>query len=249
MKALFAVRAALVAEALVFCALMAGCGAGSIPSLIGGTVTDTQNPLVALYTMRTGCLGQMMVEFGPTTSYGRSTAWSPVTSPLYSSVLVAGMRASTTYHMRSQVQCNTGNGTTSTSTSPDITFTTGPLPTSSSLVFPRIVVSRPNPSLSSTENPGIEYIDVTVANTPAYFTDRDGNVIWYYDNGPDRLAYPFKLLANGNILLSITNGVSTSTLREVDLAGNTIREMTDVDLAHKMANATGFDFVPAGFTS
>jgi arylsulfate sulfotransferase len=246
MKALFAVRTALVAAAaLIVCVLMTGCGAGSSSPLMVPSVAASQNPLVAIYTIRTGCLGQIMVEFGPTTSYGRSTAWYPITTD-FSAIEVAGMMASTTYHMRAQVQCTTGNGTTSTS--PDTTFTTGPLPSSSSLVFPKLAVSRPNPSLSSTENPGIEYIDQIIANTPAYFTDRDGNVIWYYDNGPGNFAFPFKLLPNGNMLLSITNGVSTSTLREVDLAGNTIRELSTPTLQHDMANAESFDFVPWGFT-
>jgi arylsulfate sulfotransferase len=250
MKALWAVNATFVATAsLILCALMAGCGSGPSPSspspLIDGVVTGTQNPLVAMYTIRTACpAGQIMVEFGPTTSYGRSTAWSAA-SPYYSSVLVAGMKASTTYHMRAQVRCP-GNG--ATSTSPDTTFTTGPLPSSPSLSFPQLVVSRPDPSLSSTENPGIEYIDVIIANTPAFFSDRDGNPIWYYDNGPGNFAFPFKLLPDGNILLSITNGVSVSTLREVDLAGNTVREMTTPALQRKMANAETFDFVPWGFT-
>jgi arylsulfate sulfotransferase len=247
MEALFAVRTTLVAAAsLIVCAFMVGCGAaGPSSPLNKPIVTGTQNPLVAIYTIRTGCLGQMMVEFGPTTSYGRSTAWYPVTTPDYSAVEVAGMTASTTYHMRAQVQCSTGNRTTSTS--PDTTFTTGPLP-SSSLVFPTLVVSRPNPSLSSTENPGIEYIDVTVDNTPAFFTDRDGNVIWYYDTGAGNFAFPFKLLPNGNILLVVTNAVSVSILREIDLAGNTIREMSYSALQHKMADAESFDFVPWGFT-
>ena len=250
MEASFAVRTTIAAAAwLTVSAVMAGCGAaGPTPaSLSGGSVTGTQNPLVATYTIRTGCpAGQIMVEFGPTSSYGRSTAWS-APSPYYSSVLVAGMKASTTYHMRAQVRCTRGNVTTSTS--PDTTFTTGPLP-SSSLFFPKLVVSRPNPSLSSTENPGIEYIDVTVTQTPAFpafFTDRDGNVIWYYDMGPGNFAFPFKLLPNGNILVSLTNAVTVSNLREIDLAGNTIREMTTLDFQHKMANAEVFDFVPAGF--
>jgi arylsulfate sulfotransferase len=244
-KALSAAKAALVAAAsLAVCVLMAGCGAGSIPSDTQGSVTGTQNPLVALYTIRAGCLGQVMVEFGPTTSYGRNTSWYPsATTGNYTTVEVAGMRASTTYHMRGQVQC--ADGTTSTTT--DTTFTTGPLP-SSPVNFPTLVVSRPNPSLSSTENPGIEYISVQDLDTPAYYTDRDGNVIWYYYTGAGNIAFPFKLLPDGNVLLSITDGKTFSNLREVDLAGNTIREMTTPDLQHKMANAEGFDFVPFGFT-
>jgi arylsulfate sulfotransferase len=245
MKAFSAVWAALVAATIVIaCALMAGCGAGSIPSDTQGSVSGTQNPLVAMYTLRTGCLGQIMVEFGPTTSYGRNTAWYPVNSTYYSTVLVAGMKASTTYHMRAQVQCTDSSTTTTT---PDTTFTTGPLPVSSSVVFPQLIVSRPNPSLSSTENPGIEYIDVTIANTPPLFTDRDGNPIWYYDVGSGNFTFPFKLLSNGDMLLSITNAVSISTLREVDLAGNTVRELTAHDLELKMANDATFDFVPGGF--
>ncbi len=242
MKAFFAARAAFVAASLVVCALMAGCGAGSIPSLTQGRVSGTQNPLVAVYTIRTACPGQMMVEFGPTTSYGRNTAWYPLTPANYTSVEVAGMRASSTYHMRAQVQC--ANGTTTMT--PDTTFTTGPLP-SSPVFFPTLTVSRPNPSLSSTENPGIEYISVQHSGTPAYYTDRDGNVIWYY-YAAGAIAFPFKLLPNGNILLSLTDGKTFSNLREVDLAGNTIREMTTPDLQHKMANVGGFDFIPFGFT-
>ena len=131
------------------------------------------------------------------------------------------------------------------STSPDTTFTTGPLPTS--LTLPTITVSRPNPSLSATENPGIESIDVAIRGTPAFFTDRDGNVIWYYDNGPSGFAFPFKLLPDGNMLLSITDGATFSNLVEADLAGNTVRELTTIELQHRMANAGGFDFIPFGF--
>lgn len=244
---MFGLRASPVAASLILCASMAGCGAGPTSApLTGGSVTGTQNPLVAMYTIRTGCpAGQVMVEFGPTTSYGRSTAWYPMSTTGYTSVEVAGMKASTTYHMRANVQCSTGND--ATSTSPDTTFTTGPLP-SPPVNFPNLVVSRPNPSLSYTENPGIEYISVQDSDTPAYYTDRDGNVIWYYYTGAGNIAFPFKLLPNGNVLLSITNAKTISNLREVDLAGNTIREMTTPDLQHKMANAGSFDFIPFGFT-
>jgi arylsulfate sulfotransferase len=199
--------------------------------------------LVAQYSVAAACSGQAMVEFGPDTSYGRSTTWYPVSGQYQQTpILVAGMRASTTYHMRSQVQC-AGN----TATSGDLTFTTGPLP--SSITFPKLTVTRPNPSLSSTENPGIESIDVTIASTPAFFADRDGNTIWYYDNGPGNFAFPFKLLANGHMLLNVTGFVNGtgSNLTEVDLAGNLIRTMSIYTLQNRMARAGGFDFVPGGF--
>jgi arylsulfate sulfotransferase len=239
MKLVFVSRATLLMAVLSVWAFATGCGGGSNPgSAVVGGAAPTQNPLVAQYTIASACAGQGMVEFGPDTSYGRSTAWSPLPGSFQrSSILVAGMRASTTYHMRAQVQC--GGETLS---GPDTTFTTGPLP---SIAFPTLTVSRPNPSLSSLENPGVEMVTVTVAGTPALFTDRDANPIWYYDVGPQSYPFTFKLLPNGHMLLSIT-GNANSLLREVDLAGNQVRQMTIAELQGKMQSA-GYDFVPGGF--
>ena len=65
-------------------------------------------------------------------------------------------------------------------------------------------------------------IDITTAGTPAFFTDRDANPIWYYDVGAANFPYTFKLLPNGHIILSITTSINAPTvslLREIDLAG------------------------------
>lgn len=235
----FTSRAAALMLISAGCALAVGCGGGSTPgSAVVGGVAPTQNPLVAQFTIASACAGPGMVEFGPDTNYSRSTAWSALPgSFLRSSILVAGMRASTTYHMRAQVQCDN-----ETLSSPDTTFTTGPLP---SLAFPAITVSRPNPSLSSLENPGIEMITVPVVGTPAYFTDRDANPIWYYDVGQGNYPFTFKLLPNGHMILSITRS-NDSILREVDLAGNTIREMSIGVLREKL-QSIGSDFAPLGY--
>lgn len=186
-----------------------------------------------------------MVEFGPDTSYGRNTSWQPTPGGYRTAViLVAGMRASTTYHMRSEVQC-LGN----TWTSDDEMFTTGPLPATP---FPSVTVSRPNPSVRSTENPGIELVNIFAPSfnvMQGLFMDRDANPIWYYDVGAAQgnAPYTMKLLPNGHIIFSITQSVTAGTvLREVDLAGNTIREMSSAALAIKMQQA-GFNFVPTGF--
>ena len=192
-----------------------------------------------------------MVEFGPTTSYGRSTAWYGTGGSSgggTANILVAGMRPSTTYHMRSTFSCN---GTTYTSQ--DQTFTTGPLP--SSTPFPSLVVNRPNPSLSSLENPGIELLNLLDSTTiptsiqKAVVTDRDANPIWYYDVGVAQGYWPYtyKLLPNGHMIFSITKLVTQgTTLREVDLAGNTIREMDTGVLGSKMQKA-GFGFAITGY--
>jgi arylsulfate sulfotransferase len=229
---------------LTFCAFSAGC-AGPLQSVGFGqaavlqSVAGTQNPLVAQYSVATDCPGQAMVEFGPDASYGRTTAWNPIPGGyVRTSILVAGMRASTTYHMRSQIQCASG----ATENSADVTFATGALP---SLTLPALTVTRPNPSSSSPENPGIEMITVTEANYPAFFTDRDANPIWYYDVGQGNYPFTFKLLPNGHMILSITEPTD-SLIREVDLAGNPIREMNIFTLQQKLQSA-GYDFSPLGF--
>lgn len=239
MKLHFVARAVLVVAVSIACAFMAACGAGSdVPPAPVVSVSGTQNALVAQYTITSGCAGQAMVEFGPNTSYGRSTAWYPLSGEYRPTpILVAGMKASTTYHMRAHTQC-----AGSPVTSGDLTFTTGPLP---SLPFPTLTVTRPNPSLSSSENPGIEMITIPTVGVPAFFTDRDANPIWYYDVGQKNYPYTFKLLPNGDMVLSITYP-GGSLLREVDLAGNTVREMNIYALQQKLQSA-GYSLVPGGF--
>ena len=222
------------------CAFLSACGVPTRPSTVLKTsVSGTNNPLVAQFTVGSGCAGQAMVEFGLDTSYGRSTAWYPIPSFKPVPIPVAGMRASTTYHMRAQRKCSG-----LADASPDTTFTTGAPP---AIAFPAVQVSRPDPPQGAAvvENPGIEMITVPVTGTPIFFTDRDGNTIWYYDVGQTNYPFVFKLLPNGHILLTFTNPTD-SALREIDLAGNTIREMDIYTLQQKVQSA-GYDFAPGGY--
>lgn len=231
-----------------FIAFLVACGGGiesATPPV--GVITTTANPLVANYQLRSGCAGPAMVEFGPDTNYGRTTAWYNAPGQYASfNIQVAGMRASTTYHMRSVLQCE-GN----TLMSNDQTFTTGALPP---IAFPTLHVSRPSQSVG-TENPGIELVNVvetTKNEVQGYYTDRDGNIIWYYDVGASNGNFPYliKLLPNGHMFIGVGFGGSTAgpgagtMIREVDLAGNTIREMDVASLDAKM-QAAGFNFIPA----
>ena len=75
-------KAVFVPALLAGCSLLTGCGTNSSGTAGGlhGSVQNSQNPLVAQYVLSSGCSGQAMVEFGPDTTYGRSTASYPVTA-------------------------------------------------------------------------------------------------------------------------------------------------------------------------
>src|SRR6516164_4756720 len=79
---------------LVLCGLWTACGGSSTPGTAIVAIAKTQNPLVAQYSLSTNCAGQAMVEFGPNTSYGRSTALYGMVAGSTTNILVAGMRAS-----------------------------------------------------------------------------------------------------------------------------------------------------------
>jgi arylsulfate sulfotransferase len=245
MKAVYLVRTILAMALAIVCALTVACGAGpTAPPAPIVAVSKTQNPLVANFTVMQACAGQAMVQFGPDTNYGRTTSWIPVAGNYaQASILVAGMKASTTYHMRAQIQCD-GN----TTTSQDMTFTTGALPTSIS--FPTLTVTRPNPSLTSSENPGIEMMDIDGNNLPAFFTDRDGNVIWYEAAAQTGYSVStIKMLPTGHIILSWANATlnsSDSFLQEIDLAGNVFHTL-DIKTLQGQLQQAGYDFSPQSF--
>ena len=206
-----------------------------------GTVSTTTNPLVAQYSIVASDGGNVKIEFGLDTTYGRET-WSraaPSGGGLVN-ILVAGMRMSSTYHMRAVVDLPGGKQMEDV----DHTFQTGTLPSNR---IPQITVSS---SGNLAPNPGVELL--TLNNTGltanplmAVVTDLQGNVIWYYDLDPTgtnkETPFPIKPMANGDMLVSATPvGAGTGlpgVLREIDLAGNTVREMSVAQLNTLLANA------------
>lgn len=201
-----------------------------------GQVTTTNNPQVALYTISPPVSASVVVEFSADTSYGLTT-WSQPASgnDAAVSIEVAGMRASTPYHMRAVLTLDNGVQFTDS----DHVFTTGAIDTS---LLPTIAVSAPS---GMTPQPGIEMINIPNTNvTEAFATDLAGNVIWTYTFAtlPNDSIQPIKLLPNGHFLVNIDNGAA-SRLREVDLAGNTIRELSISSLNQGLA-AGGFNFSP-----
>ena len=201
--------------------------------LAPGTVSTTNNRLVAQYSMTVPDGGSIKIDFGPDTSYGLDTWTQNAPSgggPV--NLLVAGMRATSTYHMQAVVDLPGGLQFQDI----DHTFQTGALPANR---VPQISVQMPG---SLAPNPGIELlallnIGLTTSPLEVVATDLQGNVIWYYDLNPGNTSFiptPIKLMPNGHFLIN-QNG--PGLLREIDLAGNTIREMSVAQLNTLLANA------------
>jgi hypothetical protein len=233
-------------------------GTGTTLSAGSGMVTATNNPLVALYTYAPTGPGTVYVNFGTTTSYGLKT-WAVPTptngDPV--TIEVAGMTANTTYHMQATENLTAG-GTVSDQ---DHTFTTSSFPTS---ILPSITTSTAS---GQTPQPGVELMASITGKTPgylqAYATDLKGNLIWAY-NYADRytngdfatVVQPIKQLPNGDYITVLSFGSqwlldsndnivnppagATDLIREIDLAGNPVKQIT-MDQLNSELSAAGYN--------
>ena len=204
-------------------------------------VSATSHPLVAKYTITIPSDANVEVQFGETTSYGRKTNLVPTpTGGGTVNILVAGMKASTLYHMRAIAHFPD----TSTFTDSDQTFTTGAIDPAK---LPAISVDSPG-----TPSPGVELVEINTSTIgldlyDVVVTDLSGNVIWYYDHSAlEGTTFPAKFLPNGNLItvnnVILANGTpgDGGVLRETDLVGNTVREISVPTMKTRMSNA-GFD--------
>ncbi len=198
-----------------------------------GSVIGTKHPLVAEYTVNAPISGQLRVEFGRTPSYGRSTSSQQVSQNQMAITVVAGMRANTTYHMRARI-----DGDNQTWYDTDQVFTTGSMP---NVPYPHPVVLQPHPfgegvDLVSDANPNLGFGAVVL--------DNDGSIIWYYydpNNKGPALAFPIRQLPNGHFLVQ-----NKDYVREVDLEGNVVRELT-LDEVNAALKTAGYDFTAHSF--
>ena len=191
-------------------------------SFTPGSVVATQNPLVASYSLTVPAATPVQVQFGLDTNYGFSTSavQNPIGGPV--TVLVAGMRADTAYHM--QAILDLANG--SKALDADHVFTTGSLPAGR---IPDITVQVG----TGAPSPGVELLSMEAlvsGQTPlsAVATDLEGNVIWYYDLGASA-ALPIKPLPNGHYLVLAETPVGAAgvgnEIQEIDLAGRIITSL------------------------
>jgi arylsulfate sulfotransferase len=237
--------------------LASGCGSGSGSNFASPetSIIATQNPLVAQYNVTLPRKeGSVWVEFGRDTSYGKQTSVAAATTSFSQtvSILVAGMQPSTTYHMRAHVDWYPGLSWVDQ----DQTFTTGPLPSKAlatvggtgPLIVPSLTVTRPSPGLQPSG--GVELVDLTNQGTThlldTFVTDLQGNIIWYYDVGAGNFAYPIRPMTNGHFLLGVGSGFDSGMLREIDLAGNTIREVA-IGQVNEQLHAQSYSFSLAYF--
>lgn len=236
-------RRALCLSGLIVLALASfGCGSGNYtPPLT--TVTATSSPLVASYNIRHFHPGlTAWVEFGLDSTYGRQTSVMTDSVSVLGghtlSILVAGMKPQTTYHMRAHVDWSGGSWVDQ-----DQTFTTGSLSTSqtptaaSSPQVPGITVTLPTSGPAPA--PGVELLSltsITGANVMSELvTDLQGNVIWYCPGA----ATPTKFLPNGHFIVN-----HATNLEEIDLSCSVVHEVS-VAQVNQSLQANGYDFTIA----
>ncbi len=225
----------------------------SVAVIAPGQLTPTANPQVVSYSLYLPAPGEVSVQFGPKVNTGLSTWSQPTPSPYGGMVqiYVAGMRARTKYHMRATAKLANGIAFQDI----DHTFTAG--------APPRTALVQASTASGKHPQDGIELFDTMMPPeaSQAFATDLEGNILWTYTHegsNPDTVQ-PIKLLPNGHFLVLIsaaTPNVSSiasnpapgtiNVVREVDLAGNTIRELTLANFSRSLA-ALGYKFKLLGF--
>jgi arylsulfate sulfotransferase len=215
---------------------------GTSAALPTGQVSATDNPQVALYTMTLPFPGSMTVSFGKDTTYGTNT-WTQSTAESGGvvSIFVAGMQGSTAYHMQASVQFTNGISAKDS----DHPFTTQAVPAN---MQPKLTAAT-TPGM--TPQPGVELLNMLNGKPNGLaVTDLAGNVLWTYAApGPaTNYVQGAKLLPNGDFLMAIgpnsVAGLSTippgtiSEIREINLAGDTVREIEINDLNALLSVAT-----------
>jgi arylsulfate sulfotransferase len=209
----------------------------SVTVVAPGVVTATGNIQVASYSISIPAQATVSVQFGLDTTYGLNT-WqqSPPASGGVVSILVAGMKLNSTYHMRAVLRLGDGSEFDDS----DHTFMTGDLPPASVPNLTGIATTGASPQS------GVELLALTAGTnqTSVVVADLFGNTIWSYN--PPGLhvgsgANPVKLLTNGHFLINFSTPVPDgggSVLQEVDLGGQVIWEMTAAQLNQALAAST-----------
>ena len=209
----------------------------AVSVIANGVVTSTQNVQVASYTITPPATANVSIQFGTDTTYGLNTWQQPsATGGGPVTILVAGMKMNTAYHMRANITFADGTQFNDI----DHTFTTGTVPAAN---LPQITVTTPTPGANP--QPGVELLDLLEVGGPSMngvVTDLQGNVIWTLQPSlpTGQFFSPLKLLPNGHFLaiIATVSESAGSSIVEYDLAGNVISTFTDAQLSAALATAT-----------
>jgi hypothetical protein len=225
------------------------------PLATGSTpvAVPTGNPMVALFSAPSCAAGSSMrVRFqqqppgAPVTTTNSVSCHPPATMNFE----IGGMYPSTTYNMFAQ----TITGGT-VHNGPPTTFTTGPLP--ATVPFPTVTtVVAPGPQTDTAQSVLLN-TPISLAgqsNLPAAATDLSGNVIWYYyPSTADHFQTLTRPLAGGTFL-SIQDDtawdpftMNGQVLRQVDLAGNILRETNTGAIQQQLLAKGATDGGPCSF--
>ncbi len=221
--------------------VLAGCGGSgnSLPTTdFSSQIAGTNNPQVASYSITVPKPATVSIEYSRDTGYALKT-WE-VDTPAAGgkvSILVAGMLPNATYHMRAVVAYKDG---TKTVADTDHTFQTGGIPAQVTARFTATTTSGLDPQ------PGIEMVDGIGINIPTLVaTDLKGNIIWTYPfkdavvgtgTFSQTQLQGFQQIPNGDFVI-VSGPLSSAVLgpvdptipnliREIDLAGNTVKQLT-----------------------
>ena len=215
-----------------------------VTPLVTGTspmAVPTAHPLVALFSAPACATGsKMRVNFKPVTGstaamYTNYVSCNGKTTMTFE---VAGMYPSTTYRLVGQTQ-TAGKVTNG----PPVNFTTGALP--SNIPFPKFTTNTgPGPNTDTADGVILHNL-LQFGVTPIYptvATDIAGKILWYYAPNPLQSIFYTRPLPNGGGL-SLESGTvwnSSATelqfLRQVDLAGNIVRETNTGILQQQLQN-------------
>jgi hypothetical protein len=207
-------------------------------------VTPTPNPLVALYSVPPSSAGTVFVQFAVAGDHPawRNTDGRAVVPGKSTNFFVAGMLPNTSYQMRHVFSDGTGSA--------PVLFTTGALPTT--LTFPTLTVQQPpGPGSDSDQDMIFQQLAGAPSNVPnPLATDLQGRVEWYYDpssSGLTLINAGQSLVPGGTVLLLGADHdaplpSARNVLREVDLAGDVIRE-TNIAAVNAQLTAMGHDVI------
>jgi arylsulfate sulfotransferase len=186
----------------------------------GPMVSPTSHPLVALFSAPPCPAGsQFRVAFH---AEGEDpvmrTSAQPCRAPLTNNVLVGGMRAETKYQMREEV-----SSAGSVKSGAWLPFQTGML--DGNFLPVTIVVSRA--AGASDAEPFLIYSAIgTAGGIRGFATDLQGRMVWYLRSSDwiTRVLPGGRFLNLGDAANSVNSTKEQQVVREVDLAGNILRE-------------------------